>query len=117
LQLIARRYVLGNLIVLLGDREPHQLVASFDAIADVDVTLGDIAGRAGIDLGLRECSCGRRQGDGHDRGARLDRRDAHAGHEITLFFRRCDDLSRLRIVAPCAQHDTASDQQKCAPGE
>ena len=114
LVLIERGQVLRNLVTLLGHRELDQLLALFDAIANVDVTLGDVAGRAGIDLGLRECGGRRRQGHRHNGGARPDHRDAHAGHEITLLLRSRHDLLLLRIVAPCAERNAAGEQQECA---
>ncbi len=114
LELIERRLVLRNLVIELRHRQLRQQFSCLDAIADVDVALGDVAGRAGIDVRLRECGRRARQGDRHDGRARLDRRDAHAGHEITLLLGGRHDLLLLRIVSPRAQHEAAGERQESA---
>jgi hypothetical protein len=97
--------------------ELSQELALFDAIADVDIALGNVASGAGINVRVRKRSRRPRQGDRHDAGVRLDRRDVHAGHEITLPFGCRHDLLMLRIVTPCAERDATGKQQKSAKRE
>jgi hypothetical protein len=69
LELIERRLVLRNLVIELRHCELRQQISCLDAIPDVDVALGDVAGRAGIDTRRGECSRRAGQGDRNRRSA------------------------------------------------
>ena len=64
-ELSERCFVLRNLVIELRHRELRQHVARLDAIANIDVALGDITGRAGKDIRVRKCGGRARQGHGY----------------------------------------------------
>ena len=108
-ELFERRLVLGNLIVDFRHRQLRQQIAGLDAIADIDLALGDIAGRAGIDARRSEGGGGAGQADRHGCGARLDRRDTQGGHEIALLLCSGRDFLPLRVISPCAHRESGGE--------
>ena len=81
-------------------------------IADIDIALGDIAAGAREDIGGREGR--RRAGQRHQHGgvARLDRGCAHCRHEVLAHRGIGHRLARLRVIAPGAEGDTRTKQEK-----
>jgi len=92
--------VLRNLVIEFRYCELSQQFSGLDMISDVDVALGYVAGRARKDIGRGECGRRARQGDRNGAGARLDRRDAHAGYEITRPLGSRHHLLLLRNFSP-----------------
>jgi hypothetical protein len=57
------------------------------------------------------------QGDQHDAGARLDRRDTYAGCKVTFLLGSRHRLSLLRILTPYAQREAAGERRQSAKRE
>ncbi len=115
LELSQHRLVLRDLIVEFRHSELRQQFPCLNAIADIDVALDDIAGRAGIDIRRREGGRGTRQGDRHGAGAFLDRRDAHTGYEITRLLGGRDDVLTLRSGGAVAGDALAGSRSRGRP--
>jgi hypothetical protein len=108
-ELFERRLVLRNLGVEFRYCELRQQIAGLDAIADIDVALGDVAGRAGIDARGSEGGGGAGQTDRNGSGARLDCRDTQGGHEIALLLCSGRDFLPLRIISPGAHRESGGE--------
>jgi hypothetical protein len=103
--LIQRSFVLGNLLVELGDRELSQELASFNVVADVDIAFADVTGGTSVDIGRSEGGRGAGQGDRGDGRARLDRSHTHSRRELTRLVGGRHNLLLLRMVPRGAERD------------
>src|ERR1700722_10764897 len=101
-------------MVELRDRKARQQTSRLDVVTDVDVTLRDVAGCAGIDVRGSECGRRARKVDRKRDGVRRDRSDTKAGNEIALPRGRLHDLLLQGMVSPPAQHEAAGQQQRSA---
>ncbi len=81
LELVQRGFVLGNLLVELGDRELSQQLTSFDVVADVGITIANVTSGASVDIRRGEGGRGAGQGDRGDDRARLNWRHSNRWRE------------------------------------
>ena len=91
---------LRDLMIELGGRDLHQQLPGLDMAADIDVAPGDVAARARVDIGLRECFGRGRPAHCHRTGARADRCRPHAWNVLFAALRRRRDLSMQAVVLP-----------------
>ncbi len=117
LELLERCLVLRNLVIELRYGELRQQIARLDAIPDVYVALGDIAGRAGVDVRRGEGGGCAGQVDRKRVGARFHRCNLQGWHSITLVLGSRGHLSLLRKVIQRAQREAAGEEHKSSQRE
>jgi hypothetical protein len=86
-------------------------------IADVNVSLSDIAGGASINVRVRERGRRCRQRDDDIAGARPYGRDTNARYELASVIGGRYDLPLLRIGVRCAESQACGEQQESAAPE
>ncbi len=112
LELLQRRFRLGDLVVELRGDDLDQQLALLHVVADIDIALFDVAACASKDVGGRECGGGSRQADDHGAVARAHRSHAQSWHKIATLLCRGHGLLLLRIVAPAPKASPVTSTSK-----